>query len=75
MRQIKDPHLFLRNQILGDEAQRVIDAEFREILPRPNDRHSPLGALKAWLGRMLSGRMPAFGETPARLREAVRPRR
>lgn len=68
MRHLEGIHVIMRDQILGVEAKRVIDAEFREIPPPqvPDPRRPWLAALKAWFGRLFSGRTATCASPGAR---------
>lgn len=57
MRRFEDPHALLRDHMLGLEAKRVIDAEFREVhAPAGRDYSgNRLSTLRDWLRRKILG--------------------
>ena len=59
MYRFNDPHAILRDTLLGFDAKQVLDAEFREIKPQPEEaagqQASRLAALKSWFVRIKTG--------------------
>ncbi len=74
MHRFSTPHFILRDRILGLDAKKVIDAEFREIKSSPvrEVTQSAWVSVRRLIGQLFSGRSPLLARPLPRQKWAAR---